>query len=187
MRVVEPDAQFEDDEGEMVSDDRLRLIFTCCHPALPIEARVALTLRTVCGITTEEISRAFRIPVATMAQRLVRAKSKIRDAGIPYQVPSQDDLRDRLDAVLLVIYLIFNEGYLAGNGDALIRREMCAEAIRLGRVLCELLPRQGEARALLQRAAPLQGLALQGFAGAVAGVWGLVEKWILGRKWIRLG
>jgi predicted RNA polymerase sigma factor len=122
-----------------------------------------------------------------MAQRLVRAKSKIRDAEIPYQVPSQNDLRDRLDAVLLVIYLIFNEGYLASSGDALIRREMCAEAIRLGRVLCELLPRQGEARALLQRAAPLQGLALQGFAGAVAGVWGLVEKWIRGRKWIRLG
>jgi RNA polymerase sigma-70 factor (ECF subfamily) len=110
---------------------------------------VALTLRTVCGVTTEEISRAFLIPVATMAQRLVRAKSKIRDAGIPYQVPSQEDLRDRLDGVLLVIYLIFNEGYLASSGDALIRREMCAEAIRLGRVLCELLPGQSEARALL--------------------------------------
>jgi RNA polymerase sigma-70 factor (ECF subfamily) len=142
----EPDAEVEDD---MVRDDRLRLIFTCCHPALPIDARVALTLRTVCGVTTEEISRAFLIPVATMAQRLVRAKSKIRDAGIPYQVPSQDELRDRLDGVLLVIYLIFNEGYLASSGDALIRREMCAEAIRLGRVLCELLPRQSEARALL--------------------------------------
>jgi RNA polymerase sigma-70 factor (ECF subfamily) len=139
----------EEDEGDMVRDDRLRLIFTCCHPALPIEARVALTLRTVCGVTTEEISRAFLVPVATMAQRLVRAKGKIRDAGIPYRVPSPEDLRDRLDAVLLVIYLIFNEGYLASTGDALIRREMCAEAIRLGRVLCELLPRQGEARALL--------------------------------------
>ncbi len=145
--VTEPDADFE--EGDMVRDDRLRLIFTCCHPALPIEAQVALTLRTVCGVSTEEISRAFLVPVATMAQRLVRAKSKIRDAGIPYRVPLQDDLRDRLDAVLLVIYLIFNEGYLASTGDALIRREMCAEAIRLGRVLCELLPRQGEARALL--------------------------------------
>jgi RNA polymerase sigma-70 factor, ECF subfamily len=148
---VEPDTQFdhEQDEGDMVRDDRLRLIFTCCHPALPIEARVALTLRTVCGVTTEEISRAFLVPVATMAQRLVRAKGKIREAGIPYRVPSQEDLRDRLEAVLLVIYLIFNEGYLASSGDALIRREMCAEAIRLGRVLCELLPRQGEARALL--------------------------------------
>jgi RNA polymerase sigma-70 factor (ECF subfamily) len=138
-----------DSNDDMVSDDRLRLIFTCCHPALPIEARVALTLRTVCGVTTEEISRAFLIPVATMAQRLVRAKGKIRDAGIPYRVPLPEDVRDRLDAVLLVIYLIFNEGYLASSGDALIRREMCAEAIRLGRVLCELLPRQGEARALL--------------------------------------
>jgi len=144
--VTEPDAEVDDD---MVHDDRLRLIFTCCHPALPIEAQVALTLRTVCGVTTEEISRAFLVPVATMAQRLVRAKSKIRDAGIPYRVPLQEDLRDRLDAVLLVIYLIFNEGYLASSGDALIRREMCTEAIRLGRVLCELLPRQGEARALL--------------------------------------
>jgi RNA polymerase sigma-70 factor (ECF subfamily) len=144
--IAEPGPDWEDD---MVSDDRLRLIFTCCHPALPIEAQVALTLRTVCGVTTEEISRAFLVPVATMAQRLVRAKCKIRDAGIPYRVPLQEDLRDRLDAVLLVIYLIFNEGYLASSGDALIRREMCAEAIRLGRVLCELLPRQGEARALL--------------------------------------
>ncbi len=146
--TVEADPE-TDAEGDMVSDDRLRLIFICCHPALPIEAQVALTLRTVCGVTTEEISRAFLVPVATMAQRLVRAKSKIRDAGIPYRVPLQEDLRDRVDAVLVVIYLIFNEGYLASSGDALIRREMCAEAIRLGRVLCELLPRQGEARALL--------------------------------------
>jgi len=146
--TVQPDAAVEDDD-DMVSDDRLRLIFTCCHPALPIEARVALTLRTVCGVTTEEISRAFLVPVPTMAQRLVRAKSKIRDAGIPYRVPLQEDLRDRLDAVLLVIYLIFNEGYLASSGDALIRREMCTEAIRLGRVLCELLPRKADARALL--------------------------------------
>jgi len=143
-----PGADLEDEDA-MVSDDRLRLIFTCCHPALPIEAQVALTLRTVCGVSTEEISRAFLVPVATMAQRLVRAKNKIRDAGIPYRVPLQEDLRDRLNAVLLVIYLIFNEGYLASSGDALIRREMCAEAIRLGRVLCELLPRQSEARALL--------------------------------------
>jgi len=138
-----------DREEEMLGDDRLRLIFTCCHPSLPMEARVALTLRTVCGITTEEISRAFLVPVATMAQRLVRAKGKIREAGIPYRVPSSEELRDRLDGVLLVVYLIFNEGYLASSGDALIRRELCAEAMRLGRVLCGLLPRQPEAQALL--------------------------------------
>ncbi len=138
-----------DREEEMFADDRLRLIFTCCHPSLPVEARVALTLRTVCGITTEEISRAFLVPLATMAQRLVRAKGKIREAGIPYRVPLPEELRDRLDGVLLVVYLIFNEGYLASSGDALIRRELCAEAIRLGRVLCDLLPKQTEAQALL--------------------------------------
>jgi len=138
-----------DREEEMFADDRLRLIFTCCHPALPVDARVALTLRTVCGITTEEISKAFLVPLATMAQRLVRAKGKIREAGIPYRVPLPEELRDRLDGVLLVVYLIFNEGYLASSGDALIRRELCAEAIRLGRVLCDLLPKQTEAQALL--------------------------------------
>jgi RNA polymerase sigma-70 factor (ECF subfamily) len=142
-------ANASDSTEEMFPDDRLRLIFTCCHPALPTEAQVALTLQTVCGVTTEEISRAFLVPLATMAQRLVRAKRKIRDAGSPYRVPSQEDLRDRLEAVLLVVYLIFNEGYLASSGDALIRRELCAEAIRLGRVLCQLLPRQPEAQALL--------------------------------------
>jgi RNA polymerase sigma-70 factor (ECF subfamily) len=142
-------ASAADSAEEMFPDDRLRLIFTCCHPALPTEAQVALTLQTVCGVTTEEISRAFLVPLATMAQRLVRAKRKIRDAGIPYRVPSQEDLRDRLEVVLLVVYLIFNEGYLASSGDALIRRELCAEAIRLGRVLCQLLPRQPEAQALL--------------------------------------
>jgi RNA polymerase sigma-70 factor (ECF subfamily) len=144
--TLQPDSELEE---EMVADDRLRLIFTCCHPSLPLEARVALTLRTVCGITTEEISRAFLVPLATMAQRLVRAKGKIREAGIPYRVPAQEELRDRLGGVLLVVYLIFNEGYLASSGDALIRRELCAEAIRLGRVLCALLPGQAEAQALL--------------------------------------
>jgi RNA polymerase sigma-70 factor (ECF subfamily) len=144
--MAQPESEIEE---EMVADDRLRLIFTCCHPSLPLEARVALTLRTVCGITTEEISRAFLVPLATMAQRLVRAKGKIREAGIPYCVPSQEELRDRLDGVLLVVYLIFNEGYLASSGDALIRRELCAEAIRLGRVLCGLLPGQAETQALL--------------------------------------
>src|SRR6266436_246884 len=144
--AVQPES---DPEEEMLVDDRLRLIFTCCHPSLPLEARVALTLRTVCGITTEEISRAFLVPLATMAQRLVRAKGKIREAGIPYRVPLPEELRERLDGVLLVVYLIFNEGYLASSGDALIRRELCAEAIRLGRVLCGLLPKQPEAQALL--------------------------------------
>jgi RNA polymerase sigma-70 factor (ECF subfamily) len=144
--AVRPESELEQ---EMFEDDRLRLIFTCCHPSLPTEARVALTLRTVCGITTEEISRAFLVPVATMAQRLVRAKGKIREAGIPYRVPAQEELPDRLDGVLLVVYLIFNEGYLASSGDALVRRELCAEAIRLGRVLCGLLPQQAEAQALL--------------------------------------
>lgn len=134
---------------EMFPDDRLRLVFTCCHPALAVDLQAALTLRTVCGITTEEISKAFLVPVAAMAQRLVRAKRKIREANIPYRVPSPEDLPDRLEGVLLVVYLIFNEGYLASSGDALVRRELCAEAIRLGRVLCKLMPRQAEARALL--------------------------------------
>jgi RNA polymerase sigma-70 factor, ECF subfamily len=134
---------------DMFPDERLRLIFTCCHPALAVDLQAALTLRTVCGISTEEISRAFLVPAATMAQRLVRAKRKIREANIPYRVPSPQDLPDRVDGVLLVVYLIFNEGYLASSGDALVRRELCAEAIRLGRVLCKLLPRQPEARALL--------------------------------------
>ena len=149
-RNAEFTTQPADDFGDdMFPDDRLRLIFTCSHPALATESQVALTLHTICGLTTEEISRAFLVSVATMAQRLVRAKRKIRDANIPYRVPAQEDLADRLDATMLVVYLIFNEGYLASTGDALVRRELCAEAIRLGRVLCELLPREAETQALL--------------------------------------
>jgi RNA polymerase sigma-70 factor (ECF subfamily) len=131
------------------NDDRLRLIFTCCHPALAIEAQVALTLHTLCGFRTEEIARGFLVPLPTMGQRLVRAKQKIRDARIPYQVPPAPDLAERLDAVMLVIYLVFNEGYSANSGDAPIRHELCAESIRLSRLVCQLLPRQNEARALL--------------------------------------
>ncbi len=126
------------DEG--VEDDRLRLIFTCCHPALPPDARVALTLREVCGLTTEEIARAFLTAPPTLAQRIVRAKAKIRDARIPYQVPSRADLPDRLDTVLQVVYLVFNEGYSASAGASLTRPDLSGEAIRLGRLLIELLP-----------------------------------------------
>jgi RNA polymerase sigma-70 factor (ECF subfamily) len=122
-----------------VEDDRLRLIFTCCHPALSPDARIALTLREVCGLTTEEIARAFLTTPPTLAQRIVRAKAKIRDAGIPYQVPSQADLPERLDAVLHVIYLVFNEGYSASSGDSVTRPDLSGEAIRLGRLLLELL------------------------------------------------
>lgn len=132
------EAPVSDDEG--VEDDRLRLIFTCCHPALQPEARVALTLREVCGLTTEEISRAFLTAPPTLAQRIVRAKAKIRDARIPYQVPSSTDLPDRLDTVLQVIYLVFNEGYSASSGVSLTRPDLSGEAIRLGRLLNELLP-----------------------------------------------
>src|SRR2546426_2677324 len=137
------------EEETSVPEDRLCLIFTCCHPALATEAQVALTLRTLCGLSTEEIARAFLVPVPTMAQRLVRAKQKIRAAGIPYQIPPDDLLPERLDGVLRTVYLVFNEGYAATSGDALIRRELCAEAIRLGRLLCELLSTYSEARALL--------------------------------------
>jgi RNA polymerase sigma-70 factor (ECF subfamily) len=132
-----------------MSDDRLRLIFTCCHPALRIEAQVALTLRTLCWLATEEIAKAFLLPVPTMAQRLVRAKQKIRDARIPYRIPRQEELAERLAAVMLVVYLVFNEGYNAASGDVLVRRELCTEAIRLGRLICELLPTETEARGLL--------------------------------------
>jgi RNA polymerase sigma-70 factor (ECF subfamily) len=127
-------------DPESVEDDRLRLIFTCCHPALAFDAQVALTLREVCGLTTEEIGRAFLTPAPTLAQRIVRAKGKIRDARIPYQVPEQRELPERLEAVLRVIYLVFNEGYTASSGDLLTRHDLSAEAIRLGRLLVELLP-----------------------------------------------
>jgi len=135
--IEEPD--YDTDE---IPDDRLRLIFTCCHPALAIEAQVALTLRTLGGLHTEEIARAFLVPPLTMAQRLVRAKRKIRDAGIPYTVPSTNDMPARLDAVLTVIYLIFNEGYASTRGGSLVRTDLCTEAIRLGRLVRTLLGRQ---------------------------------------------
>ncbi|HKU63286.1 MAG TPA: RNA polymerase sigma factor [Gemmatimonadales bacterium] len=127
-------------DGETVEDDQLRLIFTCCHPALPAEAQIALTLREVCGLTTEEIARAFLAPAPTVAQRIVRAKSKIRDARIPYQIPARADLPDRLDAVLRVVYLVFNEGYSASAGASVTRHDLSGEAIRLGRLVVELLP-----------------------------------------------
>jgi len=136
-------------EESMLKDDRLRLIFTCCHPALARDAHVPLTLRTLCGLSTEEIAHAFLVPLPTMAQRLVRAKQKIRDAGIPYRVPTDEELPERMEAVLLVVYLIFNEGYNASVGDALVRRELCHEAIRLGRLLRALMPGAVEAQALL--------------------------------------
>jgi len=136
---------WDDDE---IEDDRLRLIFTCCHPALSPDARVALTLREMCGLTTEEIARAFLTPPPTLAQRIVRAKAKIKNAGIPYQVPSHNELPDRLDAVLQVIYLVFNEGYSASSGESLTRADLSGEAIRLARLLVQLLP-DTEAKGLL--------------------------------------
>jgi len=130
-------------------DDRLRLIFTCCHPALALDARVALTLRTLGGLTTPEIANAFLVPESTLAQRLVRAKRKIRDAGIPYRVPPAHVLPERLDGVLQVLYLVFNEGHTASSGDELVRRELCAEAIRLTRLLASLMPDEPEVIGLL--------------------------------------
>src|SRR5438477_10714761 len=127
-------------DAESVEDDRLRLIFTCCHPALSPDAQVALTLREVCGLTTEEVAQAFLTPPSTLAQRIVRAKAKIRDARIPYEVPSRSDLSARLDSVLHVTYLVFNEGYLASSGSALTRPDLSCEAVRLARLTLELLP-----------------------------------------------
>jgi RNA polymerase sigma-70 factor (ECF subfamily) len=139
----------EQDEDAPVPLDALRLVFTCCHPALALEAQVALTLRTICGLSTEEIARAFLVPVPTLAQRLVRAKAKIKGARIPYEVPEGEQLAARLDAVLAVVYLVFNEGYSASFGTDLVRADLCAEAIRLGRMLCALLPAEREPKGLL--------------------------------------
>ena len=137
------------DAPDELPDDRLRLVFTCCHPALALEAQVALTLHTLGGLTTEEVARAFLLPVPTVAQRLVRAKRKIRDAGIAYRVPAREELDERVAGVLATLYLVFNEGYAATAGDALVRRDLSAEAIRLARLVVELLPGEREARGLL--------------------------------------
>ena len=146
LAALGPDAA---EDPMLIADDRLRLIFTCCHPALPMDGRVALTLRTLGGLTTPEIARAFLVPEPTLAQRLVRAKRKIRDAGIPYRVPDLELLPERLGGVLKVLYLVFNEGYTASSGDALVRRELSSEAIRLTRVVASLLPDEPEVMGLL--------------------------------------
>ena len=145
-RLLATEMHEQSEEG--VEDDRLRLIFTCCHPALSPDAQIALTLREVCGLTTEEVAHAFLTPAPTLAQRIVRAKGKIRDARIPYEIPSRPDLPERLDSVLHVIYLVFNEGYLASSGASLTRADLSSEAIRLGKLLMELLP-EPEAMGLL--------------------------------------
>lgn len=147
--LLEPPPDEEPDMDNPIPDDRLKLMFTCCHPALAVESQVALTLHTLGGLSTEEVARAFLVAVPAMAQRLARARSKIRNAGIPYRVPPADLLPARLDALLAVIYLIFNEGYVATSGDALIRQDLCREAIRLCRVLVALMPQSAEVRGLL--------------------------------------
>jgi RNA polymerase sigma-70 factor (ECF subfamily) len=147
--LLRDDSPAESDAEDIVNDDRLRLIFTCCHPALARNAQVALTLRLLGGLQTSEIARAFLVPEATMAQRIVRAKRKISAAGIPYRIPTGAELPDRLRGVLAVIYLVFNEGYTASSGDSLVREDLCAEAIRLARVLVSLMPDEPEATGLL--------------------------------------
>jgi RNA polymerase sigma-70 factor (ECF subfamily) len=147
--ILESLKQEEPEMDDSLPDDRLKLMFTCCHPALALEAQVALTLHTLGGLSTPEVARAFLVSEPTMAQRLARARKKIREAGIPYRVPASDLLPERLDALLAVIYLIFNEGYVATSGDSLTRQELCAEAIRLCRILVDLLPQEAEARGLL--------------------------------------
>ncbi len=146
-QVEDPEPDPADLSG--VADDRLRLVFTCCHPAIAQPAQMALALRTLCGLSTREVARAFLEPEATTAQRLVRVKKKIRDAGIPYEIPAREALPERLEAVLGVVYLVFNEGYATTDRDGLVRPDLCAEAIRLGRLVVELMPREPEARGLL--------------------------------------
>jgi RNA polymerase sigma-70 factor, ECF subfamily len=148
-RMAGNDGGTDGEGADALGDERLSLIFTCCHPALAPEAQIALSLRTLCGLTTEEIARAFLVPAPTMAQRLVRAKQKIRAAGIPFQVPPREHIAERLDTVMSVVYLVFNEGYSATSGNTLIRRQLTAEAIRLGRIIVELMPSEAEPRGLL--------------------------------------
>jgi len=149
LATLELDGDLPDQADAAIPDERLRLIFTCCHPALAVEAQVALSLRTLCGLSTEEIARAFLVAPATLAQRLVRAKRKISEARIPYEVPPPSRLPERLDAVMAVVYLVFNEGYSASGGESLVRVDLCREAIRLGRLLAALLPDHADTRGLL--------------------------------------